>query len=223
MKVLIAGASSGIGEAAARQFLAKGVEVVVSARRLDRLQAIKGATPMACDVTDRAQVEQLIAAAWPFDALVFATGDNIPNRALARLSPERWDFMLDVNLTGAFNVTHAALPRMRAAGGGLLLYVSSISGKYGDASGAAYQASKRGLLGLAAAVRFEEKNNGIRTTVICPGVVKTGFIGKRPAPTPQEILDHALEPEDVAQAIVAVTELPARACVTELEIVPTRP
>jgi NADP-dependent 3-hydroxy acid dehydrogenase YdfG len=129
--------------------------------------------------------------------------------------------MMSVNLNGAFYITHAVLPKMRERGSGYLIYVSSISGQIPDVSGAAYQASKRGMLGLAHAIRVEEKENGIRTCVIMPGLVESELLERRPTrPTP-ELLAKALQPIDVAEAILSVAQLPPRVTVPELMIVPT--
>ena len=110
---------------------------------------------------------------------------------------------------------------MRTARKGHLIYVSSISGKYADVSGAAYQASKRGVLGLAAAIRQEERENGIRTCVVCPGLVDSELMEKRPVKPSAETLAKALQPEDVADIILSVALLHPRAAVLELEILPT--
>ncbi len=91
-----------------------------------------------------------------------------------------------------------------------------------DVSGVAYQASKHGLTGLAHGTRVEEKANGIRTTIIFPGLCKTEILDKRPVPTPQEVLDQALEPQDVADAVLFVAGLPSRAVVPELQLFPSR-
>jgi serine 3-dehydrogenase len=141
---------------------------------------------------------------------------------MKHLSIENWQTTLDVNLNGAYYITRAVLPGMRARGSGHLIYVSSIGGIYPDASGAAYQASKRGLLALAHATRIEEKENGIRTCVICPGFTDTALIEKRPVKPTPEMLKHALQPEDIAEAILAVAKLPARAAIPEIQIVPAR-
>ncbi len=92
-----------------------------------------------------------------------------------------------------------------------------------DGSGVAYQATKRGLVGLAHGAMVEERANGIRTTVIFPGLTDTPLILKRPVPTPPEVLAKALQPEDIAQACLFVATLPPRAHVPELTIVPRRP
>jgi NADP-dependent 3-hydroxy acid dehydrogenase YdfG len=140
---------------------------------------------------------------------------------MARLTPATWDTVVDVNLNGAFYATAALLPSMRAAGGGHLIYISSISGMVPDVSGAAYQASKRGMLGLAHAIRVEEKENGIRTCVVCPGLVDTEILKNRPVQPSAETLAKALQPEDVAEVVLAVAKLPPRAVVPEMQLMPT--
>jgi NADP-dependent 3-hydroxy acid dehydrogenase YdfG len=155
------------------------------------------------------------------DMLVYATGTNTKDRALSRLNVAVWDELMRVNLDGAFYITRALLPSMREARKGYLIYVGSISGKVPDISGAAYQATKRGLLGLGHAIRVEERENGIRTSVICPGLVETEILRNRPVQPTRETLDKALQPEDVAEIILDVARLHPRATVPELEIMPT--
>jgi serine 3-dehydrogenase len=230
---LIVGASSGIGRSAAVLFAREGANVVAAARREDRLQALKAElaaeqreiTVRCADASSPTDMQQLaqetLAQFGRIDVLVFATGTNIPERSMERLNPGLWKSLVDVNLNGAFYATYAVLPSMRAAGSGHLLYISSISGLVPDVSGAAYQASKRGVLGLAHAIRVEERQNGIRTCVICPGLVDTELIEKRPVKPSPEVLATALQPEDVAEAIFFVAKLPSRAVIPELQMMPT--
>ena len=89
-------------------------------------------------------------------------------------------------------------------------------------SGSAYQASKRGMIGLSHAVRVEEKEKGIRTCVICPGLVETEILEKRPVKPSAEMLAKALQPSDVAEAVLAVAKLPERAVVPEMQLLPTK-
>jgi len=145
----------------------------------------------------------------------------VQNRAMSRLNVETWDRMVNVNLSGAYYITQAVLPSMRDAKSGYLMFVSSISGLVPDVSGAAYQAAKRGLLGLAHAIRVEEKENGIRTCAICPGLVDTEILENRPVKPSAEVMQKALQAEDVAEAILAVAKLPERAVVPEIQILPT--
>jgi serine 3-dehydrogenase len=230
---VIVGASSGIGRAAAVLFAREGFKVVAAARREDRLQALKEElakeqreiTVRRADASIPKDMEQLahetLEHFGKIDVLVFATGTNIPERAMARLTPQLWNSVVEVNLNGAFYATYAVLPSMRKAGGGHLIYVASISGVITDVSGAAYQASKRGLLGMAHAIRLEEKQNSIKTSVICPGLVDTELLEKRPVKPAPEILAQALQPEDVAETILFVAKLPPRAAIPELHMMPT--
>jgi NADP-dependent 3-hydroxy acid dehydrogenase YdfG len=231
--VLVLGASSGIGREAALLFAREGARVMAAARREDRLRTLQQelaaeSAPIEIAVADASSVEDMEGLVrqtrerlGEIDILVYCTGTNIKDRALTRLTPPLWDMMLSVNLTGAYYATQAALPGMRQRGAGHLIYVSSISGVVPDVSGAAYQAAKRGLLGMAHAIRVEEKENGIRTCVICPGLVDTELLENRPVKTPAETLSQALKPGDVAEVILAMAKLPPRAVVPELQLMPT--
>ena len=185
---VIVGASSGIGRAAAVLFAREGAKVVAAARREDRLQSLKdelekeqcAITIKRADASNPDDMQQLaqetLKQFGKIDILVVASGINTPDRSMKRLTPAIWNSLVHVNLDGAFYATHAILPSMRDAGAGHLIYISSISGVQADVSGAAYQASKRGVVGLAHAIRMEEKQNGIRTCVICPGLVNTELL-----------------------------------------------
>jgi NADP-dependent 3-hydroxy acid dehydrogenase YdfG len=230
--VLVAGASSGIGRAVAVAFAREGARVVASARRENRLRELRDELAKegheiaiyAADAADPKQMDGLNQFAaqtnGPVDILVYATGTNTPDRAMKRMTPQLWDEVLNVNLGGAYHLTRAVLPAMREAGAGHLIYISSISGIYPDVSGPAYQAAKRGLLGMAHAIRMEEKEDGIRTCVICPGLVDTEILNKRPVRPTAEMLAKALQPEDVAETVLYVAKLPARAAIPELQIMP---
>ncbi len=222
---VVVGASSGMGREIALALAREGMKVLAGARRKEALAALEreGVKTFVADATKRAEVDALIAAAGKIDLLVYCAGLNIKERAMAVLTPETWDEMIAVNLTGAFNVTKAALGPMKEAGGGLIVYISSVAANLPEAvSGAAYQAAKRGLAGLAHATRLEERKNGIRTTLLCPGLCDTEMLQKRPSPPPPEILAQALKPSDVAEAVVFVAKLPPRAVVTELELLAAR-
>jgi serine 3-dehydrogenase (NADP+) len=230
--VLILGASSGIGRAAAVLFAREGARVVAAARREDRLQSLKEELAKnQCDITiRRADVsspeemgqlaQETLTDFGRIDVLVYASGTNTPDRSMERLTAGVWGSLIDVNLNGAFYASLAVLPAMRNARSGLLIYISSMGGVMPDLSGAAYQASKRGVLGLAHAIRMEEKLNGIRTSVICPGLVNTELVEQRPVKVLPEVLAKALQSEDVAEAILYIAKLPPRAVIPELHMVP---
>ena len=228
--VIVVGASSGMGREAARLFAGAGATVVLAARSKDKLEELAveiggDATVCVTDVEDPASVDQLIAVVVEqlgrVDTLVYTTGTNIPNRGLEVLSAETWDMMMATNLTGAFHCTKAVLPVMRQQQNGLILYVSSGCVQIPDVSGVSYQATKHGMVGLAHGTFKEEQGNGIRTTVIFPGLTDTPLVFKRPTPTPPEVMAKALKPEDVAEACLFVASLPARARVPELMMMPS--
>ena len=129
--------------------------------------------------------------------------------------------MFSVNLNCSYYATQAVLPAMREAKSGYLIYVSSISGLTPDVSGVSYQAAKRGVVGLAHAIRVEEKENGIRTCVVCPGLVDTEILENRPVKPGADIMKLALQSEDIAEAILSVAKLPERAVVPEIQVLPT--
>jgi serine 3-dehydrogenase len=222
--VLIVGASSGIGRAAAVLFAKEGARVVAVARREDRLQELKKeiAVEIAVgDASDSARMEAIAREIGKIDIVVVAAGTNTPDRALTRLTPDIWNMMVNVNLNASYYVAQAVLTGMRQAGAGYLIFISSISGLTPDVSGAAYQAAKRGVVGLAHAIRVEEKEKGIRTCVVCPGLVETELLEKRPVKPSAETLAKALQPEDVAELVLSIAKLPPRAVVPEVQIVPT--
>jgi len=231
-KVLVVGASSGIGRATAVLFAREGARVMASARRKDRLQELQKQLAEEghqiaihpADAASRKQLEELhqatVTAIGDPEILVYATGTNTPHRSMKGLAPEIWDEMLAVNLSGAYHLSRLVLPAMRQASCGHLIYISSISGVYPDVSGPAYQATKRGMFGIAHSIRTEEKDNGIRTCVVCPGLVDTEILDKRLVKPGPEALAKALQPEDVAETVLFVAKLPQRASIPELQIMP---
>jgi serine 3-dehydrogenase (NADP+) len=231
--VLVVGASSGIGRSIAIHFAREGANVMASARRQDRLQALQDELAeenidigiSTADASNADAMEELAVRTLEqfekIDILVYASGTNTPDRAMVKLSTKSWDEVICVNLNGAYYATRAVLPAMRERKSGHLIYIASISGIVPDISGAAYQASKRGMLGMAHAIRVEEKENGIRTCVVCPGIVDTEILDKRPVKPSPEILAKALQAEDVAEAVLFVAKLPPRADVPEIVLMPT--
>jgi serine 3-dehydrogenase len=229
--VLVVGASSGIGRACATMLAAEGAKVMASARREDRLRQLKNEMAgrafeiCAADATSVSDMERLVAETrrllGAINILVYSSGTNTPDRSMRRLRPDIWNKLITTNLNGAYYATQAVLPAMREAGDGHLIYIASISGQTPDVSGAAYQASKRGMIGLAHAIRVEERENGIRTTAVCPGLVDTEILEFRPVKPSPEQLAQALTPEHVAESVLACAKLPKRAVITELTIVPT--
>jgi NADP-dependent 3-hydroxy acid dehydrogenase YdfG len=232
--VLITGASSGIGEAAAVKIGAAGGTVLLVARTEEKLNETKrkieaqGGTAFVhpADLSDREAIdrmaEEVLRTHGHVDVLVNNAGRSI-RRSVGRSYDRFHDYerTMQLNYFGPVKLILDLLPAMRERKSGHLIYIASISGLVPDISGAAYQASKRGMLGLSHAIRVEEKENGIRTCVICPGLVDTEILDKRPVKPAPETLAKALQSEDIAQAALFVAKLPARAAVPEMQILPT--
>jgi NADP-dependent 3-hydroxy acid dehydrogenase YdfG len=230
---VITGGGSGIGAAVASALAAEGARVVIAGRHVEKLRDVaaefKGEPAIEVhelDVADRANVNRLFA--WiaekigPVHILVNAAGVNIKNRSMAEMRPEQWDQLLAINATGAYNCMHAVLPQMRQRRDGLIVNISSTSGKRATTfSGVAYNASKFALTGLSTAVANEERTHGIRVTSICPGEVDTPILDNRPTPPTAEHRARMLKPADIAAAVLLVATLPPRAHVAEIIIKPT--
>jgi NADP-dependent 3-hydroxy acid dehydrogenase YdfG len=227
--VLVAGASSGMGRATAVAAARAGAKVAAFARReteLDHLAKEIDATVIAGDATDPEHAEravrQTVDAYGRLDVLVNSVGTNIKQRALTDLTPELWRTLISVNLDAAYVLTQAVLPTFRQQEGGLLIHVSSVGAKRADMSGVGYQASKAGVAALAHGTMEEERGNGVRVTVIYPGLTDTALVQQRPVPPTQEELRKALQPEDIAELCVATMSLPDRAHVSEIVLYPAQ-
>ncbi len=230
--VLVTGGGSGIGLGIAVAFAKEGSQVVIAGRNEQRLAegaATHDAQPpilvQPCDVADRADVKRLFdrvkdQVGMPH-ILVNSAGINVPNRSMSKLDPADWDRMIGINLTGAFNCIHEALPAMRERGEGLIINISSIAGKRAmELGGVGYCASKFGMTALGTTVGLEERAHGIHVTNIYPGEVDTPILANRPTPVPPEKLAQMLQPEDLAVCAVTIAKLPHRALVPELVISP---
>ena len=232
--VIVAGASSGMGQATAVAAAAAGATVVLAARNAEALKRVSTqiqqaggqAFTQAADLTipgaAQTLVEATVAAYGQVDVLINSIGVNIPRRAIAELTHESWAMMLETNLTAAFHLTQAIIPQFRRQQGGLLIHISSGAAKKADRSGIAYQATKAGVSALAHGAMEEEREHGVRVTVIYPGFTETPLVYQRPTPPTPELLAKALQPEDVAAACLFVMGLPARAYVPELVLYPSR-
>jgi NADP-dependent 3-hydroxy acid dehydrogenase YdfG len=228
---LITGGSTGIGYGIAKRFAEEGARVVITGRREDKLQAacasIEGEVHyFVADVVDREQVNACVA--WvhrtlgAIDILVNNAGVNIVERSLKRLTPQGWDYVTRINTDGVFNFIHAVLPHMRERRDGVIITISSIAGlRAGVLGGAAYNASKHAVAALTKTVGLEEKDNGIRCTVIYPGEVDTPLLDDRPEPVSDAHRARILKPDDVAAAALFVAALPPHVNVPELVIKPT--
>jgi len=180
--VVITGASSGLGEAAARALAGEGAKVVLGARRVERLQALadelalgEGAA-LATDVTDADQVRRLVDGAVERHGRIDVILNNaglMPHSPLERLKIADWDRMIDVNIKGVLYGIAAALPHMIRQKSGQVINVSSVAGHKVRPSSAVYAATKHAVRVISEGLRMEVKPHNIRTTVISPGAVQS--------------------------------------------------
>ena len=225
------GASFGMGRASAVALAARGAIIAASARTsgaldgvVEEIHASGGkAEAFPADVEDpkqaRSAVEAIVDRFGRIDIFVYSTGTNIPGRAVGALSADDWEMMQRTNIGGLYHTVQSALSTLRKSNARVVV-LSSAAVQLPDASGVAYQSTKHAQVGFTHGLMQEEAANGIRTTVIFPGLTNTRLVEKRPVPTPADVLEHALLPEDVASAVVYVTSLPQRAYVPELLLFP---
>ena len=230
---LVTGGGTGIGAGIALALAAAGFRVAIGGRRREKLDEVVAASPErnrlsahAVDVADRRSAAEL--AEWAtrtlgrVDVLVNSAGVNVPKRSMAELAPEDWDFLMNVNATGAYNCMQAILPQMRERRDGVIVNISSVAGKRASLlGGVAYSASKFAMSALGLTAGEEERQHGIRVTNVYPGEVETPILDQRPVPVTAEHRARILQPDDVAAAVLMVAQLPPRARVPELVIVPT--
>jgi NAD(P)-dependent dehydrogenase (short-subunit alcohol dehydrogenase family) len=212
--VIVTGGAKGIGRAITQRFRALGDRVVAVGRDAAALQAIDG---RACDVTDEAAVAALFDDVGPVDVLVNNAGvaESAP---LARTTLAAWRAHLDVNATGAFLCTRAALPSMLERDAGRVVTVASTAGRVGTRYTAAYTASKHAAVGLMRAVAAEVAGTGVTANAVCPTFADTELtrrsVARIAAATGREEgaaraaleeaspLGRLLEPVEVAGAVV---------------------
>jgi len=226
----VVGATGGIGEQATYRLHEAGYRVAFSGRRSPELARVAERLTgdrhvgVEVDVASETSVRQALATVIDhfegLDAVVFCAGTNVPRRSLTELSWTDWESVVDVNLSGAARVSLAALPHLRRAGSGSIVFISSWVARHPLAgSGAAYAASKKGIAGLVEAINFEHGRDGVRATAIQPGFVDTDFLGWRDDPPTEEQRRGMLTAADVADVVTYVVGAPPRVCISELLLV----
>lgn len=230
--VIVTGGGTGIGQAIASDFVRSGAKVAFIGRRLEKLHEAAADLPAnrvmlcSCDVADRdavnTTVQQIVAQFGTVHILVNNAGINTHPRSVAEIDPSDWDAVININLTGTFNMIRAVLVGMREQQDGIIINIASTAGvRAKKLAGSAYSASKYGMVALTHTLNQEEWENGIRASAICPGEVNTPILDKRAIPTSPERRLEMLQPEDVAAAVMFVASLPPRATVPELIIKPS--
>ena len=231
--VLLTGGGSGMGKATALALAKNGANVAIAGRNKENLtstvslaQATEKISAKEADVTDRNSLEDLFQ--WfdvefgTLDYLVHAAGINVAMRSMEELSPDDWDRLIQINLTGSYNVLRLTLNRMRPQKKGLIVLINSVAGKRSvPLAGIGYNASKFGMSGLGIGVAEEERNNGIRISNLYPGEVNTPILENRKEPPGEEHRQSILQAEDVASVILHLCQLPERVHIPELVIKPT--
>jgi NAD(P)-dependent dehydrogenase (short-subunit alcohol dehydrogenase family) len=229
---IVTGGSRGIGLAIAAALANDGASVVITGLNRSRLdeavaELARAGDParvqgVVADVRDRAAVDRLVADAEQrfgrLDILVNNAGLGV-FADVAVMTDEDWRRQLDTNLTGVFYCTRAAIPAMRRAGGGWIVNIASLAGRNYFAGGAAYCATKAGLVAFSEAVMQEVRHDGIRVTVVMPGSVATEFNGRAVSPADS----WKLTPGDVAQCVMDLIRHPSRSLPSKVEIRPSRP
>ena len=228
-RALVTGASSGIGAAIARALHGAGAEVVLAARRSERLAALanelEGARTLALDVRDAAGVAAALEGE-SFGIVVANAGLGLGLEPLASGSPEDWSEMIDTNVKGVLHVLRATLPAMLARGRGDVVLVGSVAGREVYPRGNVYCATKHAVRALYEGLRLEALGSGVRCTTVDPGMVETEFSLVRfqgDAARASEVYRGMtpLRPEDVADAVLYAVTRPAHVNVGEIVLWPT--
>ena len=222
---LVTGAGRGIGRAIAVALAKSGCSVVITARSIDQLldvqkaiDAVKGkALAIQADLTRDDDLQRLLQSCGAIDFLINNAGWG-KRAPVVRAKIEDWDQTFRLNLRAPMILAKELLPAMINKSEGAVINIGSVSGKSGEADGAAYSASKFGLIGFTQSLYEEVREYGIKVSVILPGYVDTPMI------PPVKHLDRSkmIQVEDVAQAVLYVLNAPATACPVEITIRPQR-
>ena len=227
---VVTGSSKGIGYAIAEAMAREDANVVVSARNaqevreaareLDAMGAGR-AVGVPCDMRSYDDVRRLVAAADDLGGLdVLVNNAGVGGFAPTdEISVEQWGTIIGTNLTGVFYACREAIPRLRSRGGGWIINIGSLAGKNPFAGGAAYNASKFGLLGFSEAMMLDVREHGIRVCCVMPGSVDTYFNGKEPKPENAWMI----QPGDIARIVMDLLAFPENALPSRIEVRPTRP
>lgn len=219
---VVTGASTGIGEATARELRRSGWTVYAVARRAERLEALAretGAVPAPCDITSDADVEalrdQVLEEQGRVDALLNISGGARGTDRVAEASTEDWEWMYQVNVLGTMRLTRAFLPALRANGEGTVLNLTSLAAHRAYEGGGGYNAAKYAERAMTEALRLEEAEHNVRVVEIAPGLVHTPEFSLNRLGGDQEAaekvyagVDKPLTSEDVAQVCAFAVNLP---------------
>jgi NAD(P)-dependent dehydrogenase (short-subunit alcohol dehydrogenase family) len=225
-RVLVTAGASGIGQAIVEAFAAQGAQVIVcdiDAAGLAALEeTVPGVRTTVCDISSRADIEQMMARAihslGGLDVLVNNAGISGPTLPTDQLDPKDWEKVVQVNLTGTFNVTRLAIPHLKQSQAGVIINMSSAAGRFGYPNRIAYATSKWGIVGFTKTLSIELGEYGIRANAILPGAVdgprfqsvlagRAQVSGKSPDDVTREALTtqslkHLVDPRHIADLAV---------------------
>lgn len=228
-QVLVTGATSGIGRAIAVTLLKAGFAVAATGRNRAALEGLAAEAPgietLCLDLSDRTAVAGALAAR-RVDILINNAGVMPKPGSFDRMDIEAIDQTVEVNLQAVLFLTRLVLPQMRAAKVGHLIFTGSSAAHAPGANFAVYAATKAAIAAFATSLRAEVSADGIRVTELVPGRVETALYKDVLSAEARQAMyegGDALQPSDVAEAVLAVLQLPPRADVTRLDIMPTRP
>lgn len=205
--MLVTGATGGLGQAIASAFAARGASLILSGRRSEVLDPLAGrlaARAVACDLSERDQVERLIAEASEADVLV-ANAAHPASGVLMDLEQEQIDRMLEVNLRAPIALVRGLAPGMMTRQRGHLVLVSSLAGKTASPASAVYSATKFGLRGFALGLREDLRPYGVGVSVVLPGFIRdAGMFAEAGVKLPRGVGTRTSQ--DVADAVIAAIE-----------------
>lgn len=228
-RALVTGGSKGVGFSIAQALMQSGFQVLITGRNPNTLEGacsqldpqglgkVRGQVADVRDFDALQRASQMAAENASLDVLIVNAGVGV-FKTIDELTLEDWNSVIETNLTGAFHTVKAALPYLKAAQGHIIL-ISSLAGNRGFSGGAAYNASKFGLVGFTEALMLDVRQHGIRVSEILPGSIATEFRGH-----PQGEKDAwKIQPQDIAQTVLHLLELPKNSLISRVEVRPSQP
>ena len=228
---VVTGGSKGIGYSIAEALVRSGANVLICARHeaevheaAERLSSLGPgrAVGIRCDMRSEEEVRAMVDRC----ATEFGSVDILINNAgVGRFAPvdemtsDHWHQVIETNLNGVFYACHAAIPHMKSRGDGWIINIGSLAGKNPFAGGAAYNASKFGLIGFSEAMMLDVRHHGIRVSYIMPGSVATYFNDH----TPSDADAWKIQPEDIAELVLDLVAMPGRTLPSRIEVRPSQP
>ncbi len=227
---LVTGGSKGIGYGIASALVGAGAAVAISARTEEEVRDAAGrlteqgpgrAVGIRADVRSRSEVGEMVSRTVDelggLDVLINNAGVGHFG-AVGEIPVEKWDQVIETNLSGVFYCCHEALPHLRKSGDAWIINIASLAGKNPFAGGAAYNASKFGLVGFSEALMMDVRHDGIRVNYIMPGSVSSYFGGGSPGED-----EWKIQPEDIGKMVLDLLAYPKRTLASRIEVRPSTP